>query len=136
MPGKGGLPLRFALLLSCLVPALAGATDELGPGEPGWDLPMPGWTAATPPRNSAQLSQAGNDNAASLYQDGSGQVAVIRQWGEQNRASVLQEGSDQRVLVDQVGTGNQAQVIQHGQSQTVRVQQWGDYQNARVVQTD
>lgn len=136
MPGTGGLRFRLALALCCLAPALAGAADDLGPGEPGWDLPPPGWTAATPPRNSAQLSQAGNDNAATLYQDGSAQVAVIRQWGEQNRASVVQVGSDQHVQVDQVGTGNHADVIQHGQSQTVRVQQWGDYQNARVVQTD
>lgn len=136
MPGKGTSPLRLALALSCLAPSLAGATDDLGPGEPNWDLPPPAWTEATPPRNSAQLLQSGNDNVASLLQDGSAQSAIIRQWGEQNRASVVQTGIDQHALVDQVGTGNQAEVIQHSQSQTVRVQQWGDYQNARVVQTD
>lgn len=131
------MSLRLALALLCLAPALAGAADDLGPGEPGWEPAAPSSAPlAGVPRNEAHVDQQGTANTLELYQNGSAQLSVIRQWGSGNHASVEQQGSEQLVQIQQVGTGNEALVIQHGQSQSVRVQQWGDYQRARIVQAD
>lgn len=137
MQGTRGTSFRLALALLCLAPALAGAADDLGSGEPGWDLPaLPSVSLADVPRNEAHVSQQGTANTLELYQNGSAQLSVIQQWGSDNHAGVEQQGYEQLVQIQQVGTGNEALVIQHGQSQSVRVQQWGDYQRARIVQAD
>ncbi|MDQ8037703.1 MAG: hypothetical protein REI12_09785 [Pedobacter sp.] len=126
-------PYWLALLCAASLHATAGG--DLGPGEPGWDLPLalPAWSFSLP-QQLAVAVQKGSSNEAELQQQGSAQLAVVLQWGQGNQADIEQQGFAQSAIVKQIGTGNQAEVIQHGQFQAVHVLQWGDYQHARIVQ--
>ena len=65
-------------------------------------------------RANADIRQSGQNHAAALLQQGSGQRAIIRQRGADHSATLVQSGASNSQVILQFGRGAQADIAQTG----------------------
>jgi minor curlin subunit len=83
--------------------------------------------------NVALIRQSSNYSQAIIEQLGMGNLAGIEQVGSDNYASIKQFGAGNFASVAQVGVGNTAIIVQHGRQQ-FSVQQIGHNDTINIVQ--
>jgi len=80
------------------------------------------------------VSQNGNNNGASLYQDGRNGTMSLQQFGNDLSANLYQNGNGNIVAVAQVGEGSTVNTVQDGNNNILGVIQVGNGQHQTYTQ--
>ena len=80
------------------------------------------------------IFQQGSGNAAMLAERGGLNKAVAIQYGDHNEVFIQQAGLENIAVISQVGSRNQGEVLQYGSSNTALISQAGHNNSASIQQ--